>query len=616
MAADATPDPETGTESGTQPGVDGHSAHKIRSLFSQNAAELLELAEEAGFRLAKLTLAERELLRAAPVGDWADCRQFAMAARSIDPRLLQWLLLNTRALSCTHPTGIQIRGAEFRDDVDIQGVRYKGRVGFVECHFGGEVMLQGVRLGVLSFQGSKCKCGLQADGAVIEGDVFLRDGFVSRSEVRLLGARIGGGLDLHAAAIRNSNGVTLNADGAEIKGDVFLRNGFISVGELRLPGATVGGNVEFGDARLRNRGNIAVSLDGASIGGSIYIRRSTIEGATHLPSVCVAGTVQMSGSSFIASSEVCRAVIDLTLANVAGFVAFVDHWSGLSPAKISGTVRLRHARFGQLDDSPDVWGMGRGSIAEGQAAVSLDLEGLTYGGVGIHAKSCDISFRKAWLARGSGGSDRPFTPQPYNQLATMLYESGHEERAREIRIERNRRLFHEVERSEASTLWLAIVLWVKWLLVGQLLNYGFHTRRTVIALCGMWLFGAVLFWGGWVAGSFKPALPHIYNSWVEQIDQVTGEPVIAMDDPQRRRTYLQRYRGSYKDLASNKLTEYPGFMSLVYSADTLLPIVNLHQEPYWEPTGLTRAYLWLHILGGWLFTTLAVVGFTGIVRRD
>ena len=79
------------------------------------------------------------------------------------------------------------------------------------------------------------------------------------------------------------------------------------------------------------------------------------------------------------------------------------------------------------------------------------------------------------------------------------------------------------------------------------------------------------------------------------------------------------------------------FCPWVYSLDTFLPIVDLHQEGRWLPNrgggdlvtafcpdryvGITWGELlymwfWLEILLGWLLTTLALAGLTGLIRRD
>ena len=63
--------------------------------------------------------------------------------------------------------------------------------------------------------------------------------------------------------------------------------------------------------------------------------------------------------------------------------------------------------------------------------------------------------------------------------------------------------------------------------------------------------------------------------------------------------------------------ELPRFNSLVYSADTLLPIVSLEMQGFWIPDERTtrgqvaRVYLWLHIAVGWALSLLAVAGFWG-----
>ena len=75
----------------------------------------------------------------------------------------------------------------------------------------------------------------------------------------------------------------------------------------------------------------------------------------------------------------------------------------------------------------------------------------------------------------------------------------------------------------------------------------------------------------------------------------------------------------------------------MYSLDTFLPIVNLYQEGRWLPNtgGGDVATLfwpdrycsvtWGHLLYfwfcfeigvGWLLTTLALAGLTGLIRRD
>jgi len=78
--------------------------------------------------------------------------------------------------------------------------------------------------------------------------------------------------------------------------------------------------------------------------------------------------------------------------------------------------------------------------------------------------------------------------------------------------------------------------------------------------------------------------------------------------------------------------DYPKFNFIVYSIDSFVPLVDLHQAKYWLPNpncspelsrcqwlgscfvSFLRLYLWVHIAMGWILTTLLVVGLTGLVR--
>jgi hypothetical protein len=73
---------------------------------------------------------------------------------------------------------------------------------------------------------------------------------------------------------------------------------------------------------------------------------------------------------------------------------------------------------------------------------------------------------------------------------------------------------------------------------------------------------------------------------------------------------------------------------LLYSLDTFLPVVDLHQEYYWWPDAtmsgsvdvfgrririsgrFLRHYLWLQIMAGWLLSAIFVAGVTGLIRND
>ena len=77
---------------------------------------------------------------------------------------------------------------------------------------------------------------------------------------------------------------------------------------------------------------------------------------------------------------------------------------------------------------------------------------------------------------------------------------------------------------------------------------------------------------------------------------------------------------------------YPKFNALVYSLETFVPLLKLDIEKYWIPDAnrgrrfgllvselvipgtLFRCYLCLHIIAGWILTTLWVGGVTGLIK--
>lgn len=79
---------------------------------------------------------------------------------------------------------------------------------------------------------------------------------------------------------------------------------------------------------------------------------------------------------------------------------------------------------------------------------------------------------------------------------------------------------------------------------------------------------------------------------------------------------------------------YPKFSPILYSVDVFLPIVSFSQEDHWRPANLPfyerlkvrwwkpwtwnkyRSYNRLHIILGWIFTSIAVLAFTGVIKRD
>ncbi|MFC3529595.1 hypothetical protein ACFOMH_15565, partial [Paracoccus mangrovi] len=123
-------------------------------------------------------------------------------------------------------------------------------------------------------------------------------------------------------------------------------------------------------------------------------------------------------------------------------------------------------------------------------------------------------------------------------------------------------------------------------------------------------------------GEIKPNLPQIQRApeWIacstEQGTTVANTTPAIAGKARPDETQLDCF------LRQPEAAAYPRFNPLIYSADTLLPIVSLEMQSYWipddrKPIGKTaRLYLWLHIFAGWGLTLLAVAGFSGLIKTD
>jgi hypothetical protein len=227
-----------------------------------------------------------------------------------------------------------------------------------------------------------------------------------------------------------------------------------------------------------------------------------------------------------------------------------------------GKVDLAYAQVGVLDDKLASW------------PKIFNLLGCSYRA--LAAKNRDPSQRlKWWLS-----SSEPFSPDVYSQLAEVYRRSGEEGHAREVAIERVWKRTQQPDLSRWVRAWRYFF--------GCTVAYGYKPWRALVGLI-------VLFGVGWI--SF--ALPPAQNVMVHEPHNIEG-PKHAADCHE----------------------DYPCFSPLVYSLDTLLPIVDLHQESNWVPAserpwGLAYEILtWVLIALGWILTTAVVAGIGSLWRRE
>ena len=408
--------------------------------------------------------------------------------------------------------------------------------------------------------------------------------------VRIRGARIGGTLDFEAAILRcplhlescfidkpmkfdsarmpslvlsGSFTQGISADGIISKDSVFLNKGFSAKGEVRLLNATIGGGLECQDGSFENPDGDALSADWLDCKGGVFLSEGfSAKGKVRLLSATIGGNLECQGGTFENSD---KDAFDLYTAKVAGTL----RWSGLkSPPK--GRVRLTAAQVGSLEDDPQSW----------PEKGSLLLDGFRYGRI----QPMDAELRTQWLSRA------PYGAQPHAQLATVLRSHGRQEDAKKILIAGQRARVRN-----GSDPWF-VKLWIRFL--GFTIRYGFRPGRAVWGLLFLWALG----WGVF--------------SYAERHTMMAPSDFGVMSTASW--TENRKVPPEYAD--------YPPFSAIAYSLDTMLPIVNFHMESYWEPSraqeksGTREWAVWWYLRGhialGWILTTLAVLGFAGLVRQD
>lgn len=612
--------------------------------------ELERLARER-FTDPPLTESERRLVSATATGGIANCawgtpeetwRPTAAdkwgPEREIRAALLRWLCVAAAAKALVDPAGIQLWSAQINDCLDLSFVKVPFPIAMINCLFVREINLMAAEIPDVNLHGTLTP-GIEASGLHVRANVFLRHGFTSNGEVRLLGARIGGDLDCSGAVFLNpgpaattGRAVALSADRVEVGGGAFLNGDFHAEGEVRFPTAEIRGNFSCSGGTFTNQARpggdaCALGLDGMTVGGDMFLNKGfRSDGEVRLLGARIGGNLDCSGGHFAnsigrgrpngghalsADGVVVKECVFLT----DGFSA--DGGVGFAGAEIEknfecigatfrGPLGLRGAsvRGGfhwleikepelatlLLDDAstPRVLDDRLSWPANGK----LDLDGFVYQRFAQGPR--DHRSRLDWIER-----QRDFTPQPYRQLAKVLRDEGDESGAKEVLYRMAHRTLTEKKQNAIQRFW--------GLALRGAVGYGYYPGRAVIWLAGIVATGFLLFWFGYATRSMTPTDTNAYAEFRE-----TGSTP----------PYYER------------------FHALMYSVENTAPLVKFGQVDRWQPdpnpqrfveclwatssslsicvsmAGFLRWVRWIQTLLGWILATFFVAGVTGIVRKD
>ena len=549
-----------------------------------------------------------------------------------------------------HEKGLRVWRARIIGDLDLEGCEAPRDLALIECRFEGRVVLQSSKLQNLFLNDSFLSMGLDADRLDARRNVVLR-GVEAKKEVRLVGAKLGGNLDCGGARFNamkyeesGQTSTAFNATRVECQGDANFGS-VVSNGELCLLGAKLRGNLNFDSAQLSawsldgNSSNfIAASIDQLKVDGNVSFAKTVTFGQVRLLGAelgadlaCVgakfsatqdgqtgdniiafwADGMVTTGSVFLRGLEAQGSVFMLGAQlggglEVDGAIFNTIQGGNLPPnedvfsgegmkvqgffflrngAEFNGSVSFAGASVGGLIDSPMCW-------PEGPEQMNLDR--FRYDAI-LGDGPVDAKTRIAWLGKLYHGDG--FRPQPYEQLAKVLREMGHREDARVVLIEKER-----LQRAAANPPWWRRVWnWV----MQESAGYGYRPSLSLRYLALLLLVGTYVFGAADYFGAVKPNSARVWH--LDKWKDCAGK----------------EFSQSACYLASDKGKSYPAFNPIIYSVDTLLPIVDLEMQGAWIPddrAGLwgigARVYLWLHIALGWFFSLLAVAGFSGLIKPE
>jgi hypothetical protein len=571
-----------------------------------------------------LSDAERKLVDKCAAGKicWFDdeCPKVGTPKNMIRAELVRFLILGGDQKHPVHELGVWLKGAWVHGKLlDLECVRSSVFVALLRCHISCLMRASDAELPGLNLEGSLLH-GLDAARLKVKGAVFLRRGFSSKAEVRLDGAEIGGNLDcdgsdfcdvpiasdvgLGAARSPEQVPAALRAEGIVVKGDVLLgkarleealpEKAFSADGEVWLTGANINGKLSCSGGKFSAQGVIhkgdnaweeaaALRADLLIVKGDVLLDKCFLaEGEVRLTGSQIEGSLHCSGGRF--SEMRCRHALDAQRMTVKGKFD--------ARGTFDRRVNLSGARIGSFVD-----------IARSWRRASLQLDGLHYDR--ISDSSTNPEERVQWLAKQIPRHlRRDFRPQPWEQLIKVLRDMGHPEEATEVAIEKQRR---RGKSRQMNGLRLCIHN-----LYDIFAVYGYRPTRTLVWVIGVMIYSALAFAIGEQQGLLGPVAPAIQLSTDLKICEGGGKPGAI------------RWTSAECPMPA----EYSSFQPLLYSADLILPFVDLQQEKDWSPIiekgrsrwilngEALRIVMWFDIIFGWLMSLLLLAALGRVLNKD
>lgn len=494
-----------------------------------------------------------------------------------------------RLVSAYTPKGLSLSGAHvlgrdaqgnslIADHITVRAGAYlsggfaaDGAVRFIEADISGDLDLDGAHLSGTDEDGDS----VVADSLVLRHSVLLRDGFTAAGAIRLHSANVTGDVSLRNGEVRgNAAGKSVVLAGAKIGGNVFA-NGLVAHGTVSCHDAEIGGQLAMAGAHVVAPGADAVILDGCRVGGSAFLG----DGFE------VRGNVRLIGATFNGLLSFDAASFQETLLLATG--ARVEHefeWTPRNAPAFMDLERMHVTRLVEDCAHADSRWPKPGNLLLSRFTFD-DVAGPTPHTTEILLSWIRRQYPQYAQAHKAGSWGQRFASQPYEHLIKVYRESGQETEAKEVAIARRNDL-----RKYGNLTWRKRA-WSK--ILDLTLKHGYEPWRALALLLGLYV--VVL------------AMSVLAQHQSRTLIPAKQAPDIVVADP---------------DAAQHCRRVYPCFYPTTYALDLVVPILDVSDADAWRPDG-SRPWRWTLVAGavaarsfGWGFTTLAVAGYTGLVRRD
>ncbi|MEL6683246.1 MAG: hypothetical protein AAFQ09_11490, partial [Pseudomonadota bacterium] len=360
-----------------------------------------------------LTPAELILLEAAEKGERARIGLTVPNLKAptvlVRAALLRYLILGGCKDFRTQPSGITLVGAWIGGVLDLSFTTARGPIDFYNCYIAEKPQMVQLTADGLAIVGCMMVDGLNAARLQISGNVTLNGSRVD-GKISLSGGEIKGHLSCTQATLRHEGHSAFKAQGLTVVSSVLLE-GTTATGQVSLLGSRIGGQLVCIGASFHNPQGHALNAQSIQIRGDAFLRYADTTGEVSFLGAEVGGVLDCTHATM--RNPDAQALNAQRLIVREGFI-----WRRIKG--VSGAVDLISAHVGDLWDDPESWAL----------CDTLYLSGFIYdvlhGGI-------NVPDRLAWLKKGAI-SRREFYPQPYEQLAKLLRDTGHRSDARAIMV--------------------------------------------------------------------------------------------------------------------------------------------------------------------------------------